>query len=377
MTVTLRSYEPSSDELTLRGELRRFVAAELGSDLRPSLGMGGEHDPDFSRKLARAGWVGMALPRRYGGSESGAYERWVVSEELLALAAPVRAHWISDRQTGPLIARFGSESLRERFLPPMAAGECFMSIGMSEPDAGSDLASVRTSAVPVEGGWLLSGTKVWTTDAHRNHFIVVLCRTDASDDRHGGLSQIIVDLKSDGVVVNPIPFLDGTHDFNEVVFTDVFVPAENLIGERGEGWTQVTSELVSERAGPDRYMSVYQLIMLAMEHIPELLEGHMVELGAILARFTTIRQMSMSVAIMIDEGTRPGALVPMVKDLGTTFEQEAVRLLRNVVAQPLRLDGHGNAFEERLVQATLCAPSFTLRGGTNEILRNLVARGLS
>ena len=130
---------------------------------------------------------------------------------------------------------------------------------MSEPDAGSDLASVRTRAVPVDGGWSVTGTKIWTSGAHRSSYFVVLCRTSPAEDRHNGLSQLIVDLRSPGITINPIEMLDGTSEFNEVVLEEVFVPDDMVLGEIGRGWQQVTSELAFERASPDRYMSSYRL----------------------------------------------------------------------------------------------------------------------
>lgn len=375
--LTPAVYAAPGGEAELRAEVRAFLAETLDPGRPGGLGMSGGFDPEFSRRLAERGWVGMALPRRYGGHEKGAVERWIVVEELLAAGAPMGAHWLADRQTGPLIAHFGSEQMRERFLPEIAAGRCFIAAGMSEPDAGSDLASVRTAAEAVDGGYLVTGTKIWTSGAHTNHYVVTLCRTDPSGgDRHHGLSQLMIDLSSPGLTVNPIAFLDGSHHFNEVVFDEVFVPDEMLIGERGRGWAQVTSELVSERGGPDRYMSVYQLLDLAISHEPDLLRSRSREIGELLARFATIRRMSFAVAVMIDRGAAPGALVPMIKDLGTAFEQDVVRVLRDVVSRPQFLDSAGSAFAALLSLATLTAPSFTLRGGTNEILRMLVAREL-
>jgi len=346
-------------------------------DAEPSLGIGAGHDPAFTAALAERGWVGMALPREYGGSDRGAVERWIVAEELLAAGAPVGAHWLADRQTGPLIARFGPDELRKRFLPEIAAGHCWFAAGMSEPDAGSDLASVRTAARRAAGGWLVTGTKVWTSGAHRSHFMVTLCRTEpAAADRHAGLSQLVIDLSSPGVTVRPIAFMDGSHHFNEVVLQDVFVPDSLLIGEEGQGWAQVTSELVSERGGPDRYMSVFQLLRLAVRFAGDALDTRAAEFGAIMGRFGTLRRMSYSIAAMIDAGEDPGPFVPVVKDLGTTFEQETVAFLREVAAEPQRLDHFTDDFQRLLTRATLSAPAFTLRGGTTQILRSMIARGL-
>jgi alkylation response protein AidB-like acyl-CoA dehydrogenase len=375
--IAARMYSPAASDQELRRQVRDFIQQNRDGAAEPDLGIGGAHDPGFSAALAERGWVGMALPRDYGGSDRGAVERWIVVEELLAAGAPVGAHWLADRQTGPLIARFGPEELRKRFLPEIAAGRCWFAAGMSEPDVGSDLASVRTSARRVDGGWLVTGTKVWTSGAHRSHYMVTLCRTDpAVNDRHAGLSQLIVDLSSSGVTVRPIPFMDGSHHFNEVTLIDVFVPGDLLIGEEGQGWAQVTSELVSERGGPDRYMSVFQLLMLAVRHAPDALSSRAPEFGAIMSRFTTLRRMSYSIAAMIDAGENPAPFVPMVKDLGTVFEQEAVSFLRDVSGEPQRMDHFTDDFQRLLTKATLNSPAFTVRGGTTQILRGMIARGL-
>ena len=375
MLFTPKALRPAEDQL--RRDVRQFLRASLPPDHRPGLGMSAAHDPAFSEALAEQGWLGMALPSRYGGHDCGAVDRFVVVEELLAAGSPVGAHWVADRQTGPLILKFGTEAQRQRFLPEIAAGRCWFSIGMSEPDAGSDLASVRTRADPTTGGWIVNGTKVWTSGAHQNHYFVVLCRTSPADgDRHNGLSQMIVDLSSNGLKINPIPFLDGSHHFNEVVLEDVFVPDEMVLGEVGHGWSQVTSELAYERAGPDRYMSVYQLLEQALRHRPSMVRQHARAFGRLTAQMATLRQMSLSVAVAIDSGDAPAIQAAVVKDLGTTFEQEAVAVLRDFVDEPLSVDQHRDLFADLLAQATLTGPSFTLRGGTNEILRSIAVKGL-
>ncbi len=366
------------EHLQLREEVRAFIAEHLPrGGHEPGLGMAGGHSPEFSRALAERGWVGMSIPQEYGGHSRSAVERFVVIEELLAVGAPISAHWIADRQTGPSILKFGTEEQRRRFLPAICAGTSWWSLGMSEPDSGSDLASVRTTATQVEGGWLLNGTKVWTSGAHRNHHFAVLCRTSREEDRHAGLSQLIVDLTADGVDISPIPFLDGGHHFNTVVLDDVFVPDEDVLGEAGSGWQQVTSELAHERSGPDRYMSTY---LLFESYVRERLDGSVptvvVEaLGRLTARYWTIRQLSLSIAASLDAGSAPAVEASIVKDLGTLLEQEVVDVISTLdEADP---DFHGETVYDRLLsQSILSAPSFTLRGGTTEVLRGITARGL-
>ena len=194
----------------------------------------------------------MTVPSEYGGHGRSFLERFVVTEELLAAGAPVAAHWIADRQIVPSLLKYGTEHQKSQFLPRIVRGECFFAIGMSEPDSGSDLASVRTRAERVEGGWSLSGTKVWTSGAHLAHAFIVLARTAAVDPthRHAGLSQFIVNLRGPGVEIRPIVSMNGAHHFNEVILDSAFVPDAMVFGEIGNGWQQVTSELPSNAAGP-------------------------------------------------------------------------------------------------------------------------------
>jgi alkylation response protein AidB-like acyl-CoA dehydrogenase len=341
--------------------------------------MSSGHSPAFSKKLAERGWVGMALPVEYGGHGRPAVERFVVSEELLASGAPVAAHWTADRQTGPTILRYGNQEQRRRFLPPSARGDSRFSLGKSEPDSGSDLASVRTSATKVAGGWSVSGTKIWTTYAHLNHFAVVLCRTSpAEGDRHRGLSQLIVDLRAPGVSISTIPFLDGTRDFAEVVLDEVFVADDDVLGEVGNGWSQVTSELAFERAGPDRYLSTWQVFEQFVGSRAEASSDARTAaaVGRVAAKFWAIRQMSLSVAASIDAGRVPAVEAALVKDIGTSFEQEVVEIVRGLSGVEQSLDD-ATGFGRLLAMATLNAPSFTVRGGTSEILRAVAARRMT
>jgi alkylation response protein AidB-like acyl-CoA dehydrogenase len=357
----------------LRGEVRAFLADALAGTsraVRSRSWMG--FDPAFSRRVGAQGWIGLTWPREYGGHERSALERYVVLEEMLAAGAPVAAHWIADRQSGPLLLRYGSEAQRRRVLPAIARGECFFCIGMSEPDSGSDLASIRTRAVPADGGWRVNGTKVWTSNAHRAHYMIALVRTSGgAESRHAGLSQFLVDLSLPGIAIRPIRNLAGEDHFDEVVFTDAFLPDDALIGDEGGGWAQVTAELALERSGPERYLSSIQVLLALLDEIgPTPDERSAVAIGRIVAHLVTLRQMSLSVAGMLDAGRDPALEASVVKDLGVSFEQELPG-----VAHALAGAG-GRDFQEVLAYVTQLAPSFSLRGGTREILRGIIARGL-
>lgn len=364
--------EPSLGELALAEEVRAFLARELPrGQFTPGLGMVAPRDPGFSRRLAQRGWVGMALPARYGGGDRAAVERFIVVEELLRWGAPVGFHWVADRQTGPMVARFGTEEQKRRFLPPICRGELSFSIGMSEPDAGSDLAAVSTRASQVDGGWSVTGTKLWTGGAHVNDWVVVLCRTSEEEDVHAGLSQLIVDLRSPGLTARPIEYLDGQAFFCEVTLEEVFVPDDLVLGRLGHGWAQNTSELAFERAGPERWLSTY---LLVEEAVRRGLAGDAV-LGELLAQWWAIRALSLSVARSIDAGGAPAAESALVKELGTRFEQDALDAVWRLVDDEPDLAAEA-PFEQLLARSVLGAPSFTIRGGTNEILRTVAARAL-
>lgn len=362
---------------SFRAEVRAFLRDHLEpapTERRVRSWMG--FDAEFSRRLARRGWVGVTLPAEYGGAQLDPFRRFVLVEELLCAGAPVAAHWIADRQSGPLILRYGTEAQRRLHLPRICAAEAFFCIGMSEPNAGSDLARVGTRARRVDGGWRLDGRKIWTTNAHRCHHMIALVRTSgAPSDRQAGLSQFIVDLDAPGVSVRPIEDLTGDAHFNEVLFDDVLLPDDALVGREGAGWEQVTAELAFERSGPERILSS---IVLLERWVEDLRRDGDAQGAQTVGRFAThlwaLRHLSVAVTAKLARGENPVVEAALVKDLGTAFEQEIPRTIESALADP-RI-----APDPDLLRATAylsqLAPTFSLRGGTREILRGMIARGL-
>lgn len=359
----------------LRQEVRAFLDKELAG--YPAIKRAESWvgvDETFSRKLGAKGWIGMTWPSRYGGGERSAMERYVVLEELLAAGAPAGAHWVAERQSGALLLRYSPEVLAPRILPGIARGETYFCIGMSEPDSGSDLASIRTRAQRLDGGWVINGSKVWTTGAERSHYMIALVRTAAPEtDRRAGLSQFLIDMKSPGVVIRPIHNLLGEHEFNEVFLKDVHVPDENLLGEPGDGWKQVTAELALERSGPERYMSSTTLLTGMLDEADAGDTRQAVALGRLVADYACLRQMSIGVAGMLANGENPALAAAIVKDQGANLEQ-------NVPAVALDLFGDsaapGSAFGELISYVNRASPSYSLRGGTREILRGIIGKGM-
>jgi acyl-CoA dehydrogenase len=364
--------------IDLRRDVRQFLADQLAAGRytpRCDCWLVG-FDERFSLALGQRGWIGTTFPKEYGGAGADPLTRFVIAEELLAAGAPVAAHWIADRQSGPSILRFGTEEQRQRYLPGVVRGELYFAIGMSEPDSGSDLASVRTRAEQVDGGWVVNGTKVWTSHAHHAHHMLTLVRTSPLDpsSRHAGLSQFLVDLASPGVSINPIELISGAHHFNEVVLEDVFVSDDQVLGGIGDGWSQVTHELAYERSGPERILSTYPLLEAARAQLSKDPAGRRL-LGRLTAELWTLRSMSMAVAVELAAGNTPNVEAATVKDLGTQFERNLV----HAVAEVLNIEPDPSCpgtLAHLLAEALQQAPGFTLRGGTNEVLRGVVAKAV-
>jgi hypothetical protein len=364
----------------LRREVRQFIREEIESgSIEPKCDcwLSGFSE-EFSKKIGERGWIGMTWPAKYGGGERSAIERYIVTEELLAAGAPVSGHWIADRQSGPLFLKFGTEEQKQFFLPKIAKGECYFAIGLSEPNAGSDLAALQSRAVKVDGGWVLNGSKIWTSGAHHAHYMITLCRTSPMDpnNRHAGMSQLIVDLSAPGVTIRPIHLMTGKHDFNEVFMDDVFIPDEMVVGEIGNGWKQGMAELAYERSGPERILSTYPLL----NELTNVLKfnGDKNGLNAVskmLSRLWTLRNMSLGIAQLLEEGVPSNIIASLVKDMGTKFEQEIAEITRLVVSAVPSTESE-TLLERLMAQSILQSPGFTLRGGTTEILRGIVAKGV-
>ena len=378
-TLTLSALPPEDE--AIRPALRALIQeaiAELPVHRRARSWQG--FDAAFSRKLGQAGYLGLSLPKEYGGVGRGPFTRFVVVEELLSAGAPVAGHWIADRQSGPLILHYGTEEQRQFYLPRISKGEALFCIGMSEPGSGSDLASVRSRADQQEDGrWLLNGQKIWTTNAMHSDYMIALVRTSGtSADRQQGLSQLIVDLKAPGITIRPIVDLTGDAHFAEVFFEDVRLAPDALIGAEGQGWKQVTAELAFERSGPERIYSSVVLIDAWVRHLEAVGRKDSATLrlvGSLMAQQAVLREMSLAVTARLVAGESPVVEASLMKDLGTSFEQAVPQLIGDDLAanpdEPVDPELY-----RTLLYVTHIAPSFSLRGGTREILRGIIARGL-
>ncbi|WPB58394.1 acyl-CoA dehydrogenase family protein [Xylophilus sp. GOD-11R] len=363
-----------------RAEVRDFLATEmptLPADVRARSWMG--FDAGFSRRLAARGWVGVTLPQEFGGAALDAFSRFVLVEELLTAGAPVAGHWIADRQSGPLIAKYGTPAQKAFYLPRICAGEAFFCIGMSEPNSGSDLASVGTRATPAaDGGWRLNGRKIWTTNAQNCQYMIALVRSSGDpQDRQKGLSQFIVDLSLPGVTVRPIEDLTGDAHFTEVFFDDVSLAADALVGAEGQGWEQVNAELAFERSGPERLYSSIVLLDRWIEVLRDSPDAsrHLATVGRFAAHLAALRHLSVSCTARLAAGESPVIEAALVKDIGTTFEQEIPAVISALLGEDPQADVDAELLRT-CAYVSQVAPTYSLRGGTREILRGMIARGL-
>ena len=371
--VSASSVQESRD--ALRSDVSAFVAEwrESGRFVPRLDSWMRSHNRDFSKALGERGWIGVTWPTEFGGGGQDNISRLIITEELLRGGAPVAAHWFADRQIGPAILRFGSSELQREFLPRIARGETTFCVCMSETEAGSDLAAVRTKARLEGGTWLINGHKIWTTYAHVSDFAYVLARTDDSGPKHVGLTEFIVDMSDPGVTVRPILDLNGEHHFNEVFFEDVPVDPSRVIGDVGSGWQQVTEQLSFERGGAERVLSVYPLLVAILD---SLTDGDVTDLavdtfGRLAARLAGLRQMTWNVALALDAGQAPKREAAVLKYLGTRFEQDTADALRRAfdIAPDSKVGVAG-----LLSQALMASPAFTIQGGTTEMLLTIISR---
>lgn len=379
MTVSFRfdpaDMPPGAD--ALRAEVREFLQQERArGSFDPVLGTPTGLSRDFSRRVGARGWIGMTWPQAYGGHGRSQIERYIVSEEMLAARAPVRAHWVADRQSGPLLLHYGTEEMKRQIIPRIVRGEVTFCIGLSEPNSGSDVFASQTRADRVAEGWRINGTKLWTSFAHHADYMIGMFRTAPAtkEDRRYGLSQFLVDMKTPGITVRPIINMAGMHDFNEVHFQDVILPAENLLGTEGRASDQATAELAYERSGPDRFLETFSILVALADALgPDASDAAIAAVGREMAHLRTLRHMSLSVAGMLNRGATPTVEGALVKDLGTNWEQALPGRMRPVALPP---GADRTALDAVLRQFTLLGPKMTIQGGTREVLRGIIARGL-
>lgn len=367
----------------LRREARAFLAEEIAKGTfdptDPHKGENSSHAADFAKRVAAKGWIGMCWPKKYGGRERSFLERYVLTEEFRVANAPTRVYFTADRQSGPTIIKYGSEEIKQAILPKIVAGEASFCIGMSEPNSGSDLYAAKTKATKVDGGYLINGTKIWTSNAHQSDYMIGLFRTSppTKENRRHGLTSFVVDMKTKGISCKQIRQMSGEREFNEVHFEDAFIPEGNVLGEIDGAWKQAASELAYERSGPERFLETYYVLTELVRALGDKPDTRGAEgVGRLVAQLHTMRRMSVSVAGMLEAGKDPTVEASIVKDIGTLWEQALPSTVRTLSAFIDEEPGNKRPLAESVAYAQKVAPKLTIQGGTTEVLRGIIARGL-
>ena len=365
----------------LRKEVRAFLAEEIAAGtFDPHQPNREDTDaPEFSRKVGAKGWLGMTWPKKYGGHERSFLERYVVTEEMRVANAPTRRFFVADRQSGPVLLKYAPEHIKMDILPRICRGEVCFAIGMSEPNSGSDLFAAKTRATKTDGGYLINGTKIWTSSAHIADYMIAIFRTSppTKENRRHGLTQFLVKMKQPGIQVNPIGQITGQSEFNEVVFTDYFVPDDHVLGEIDGAWKQATSELAYERSGPG---ALSRNLLRADRTGPRVGKkpGHPQR-----RRHRPAGGAAAHHAAHVGVGRRHAAGRQGAG--GGSLDRQGHRHGLGAAtaapgARPRRLR-RGDRDQPRdagkaAVFAIKTAPKLTIQGGTTEVLRGIIARGL-
>lgn len=376
------AFSPEQEEF--RKEVRSFLEGELRSGgFEPRCdGWIGGYSPEFSRKLAQKGWIGLSWPKQYGGGGRSHLDRLILTEELLRYGTPCGLHWFADRQVGPCIIAYGSDEQKREYLPPITRAEMSFGLGLSEPGAGSDLASLRTSAVESGDVFIVNGQKVWTSLGHLVTHMYLVVRSDTTVPKHKGISELVVDMSLPGITVRPLIDMTGEKHFNEVFFDNVKVPKKCLIGQKNNGWNQITAQLDYERSGIERVMGNYPLLEAVIARMKQ--EGKRdpvlrSKVAQMAIEFEIGRLLAYRVASMIEEGKLPRHETAMAKLFCTEYEQRIARTGMEVAGLHGQLgnDARGTSFARHANDSYLYAQGYTLMAGTSEILRTVIAtRGL-
>ncbi|MBK5222638.1 MAG: acyl-CoA dehydrogenase family protein [Acidimicrobiia bacterium] len=328
------------------------------------------HDLAFAAELGRRGWIGMTWPSEVGGGGRPAIERLVVYEALISGGAPVASSWFADRQIGPTLLEYGSPSQQQRWLPDIIAGRSLWCIGMSEPDAGSDVASLRTRADRDGDHWVVNGQKVWTSGAASADWCYLICRTDPDAPPHQGLSELVVDMRSPGITVQPIRDAVGNHHFCEVHLDAVRVPSDHLVGAENGSFRQVMRQMEHERGGIDRLVSNRALYLdaLASADLDDARvrqEVAAIETGYRIGRMMVVRETL---------GQAPTGFSAATKTFCTELEQRVAEFCTRALGMRATLwSGPGtDPLAARTARNICYAPGYTIMGGTTQILRNIL-----
>ncbi|MFC2016825.1 acyl-CoA dehydrogenase family protein [Chloroflexota bacterium] len=380
----------TEEQKKFRQEVRNFLEEELRQGtFKPACDAWiQESSPEFTKKVAQRGWIGLTWPKEYGGQERSNIDRLILTEEMLRYGAPAACHWFADRQIGRSILVHGTEEQKMELLPKIVKGKAYVGLGMSEPEAGSDLASLKTRAVEDGDEYIIDGQKMWASCAKFMNYIYLVARTDPEAPQHRGISEFVIETTLPGITITPTIDITGSEAWAEVFFDNVRVPKKCLIGEKNRGFYQIMNQLDYERAGVERLMGNYPLFEAIVQFTKEtkrdgkpLSQDTLIrhKLAQLQVEFDVGRLLIYRVAVIMEEGRTLNVEAAMAKTYSTGFEQH----LASVATEILGLYGQLMA-ESKWAPILGMAPhsflgskGYSLQAGTSEILRNIIAsRGL-
>jgi alkylation response protein AidB-like acyl-CoA dehydrogenase len=351
----------TSEQVVLRRRAREVAEGAVATYGRSNDSWINGFSKEFALEMADLGWIGMTWPREFGGGGQPPINRLIIGEELIAAGAPIAALWFADRQMGPSLIKFGTPDQQAEFLPGILSGETTWCIGMSEPDAGSDLASLGTSAERDGDDFIVNGQKIWTSFGASADYCYLICRTDSSGPPHKGISEVIVPMDSDGIEVRPITDMTTNRHFCEVFFSDVRVPVANLVGVEGNAFKQTMAQLEHERGGIDRLVSnraLYELATQRADRTDPRVRQEMaaLETGYRLGRILVTREVLRQA---------PAGFSAATKCFCTEHEWRVAEF----VAATLGADA---TLWNDVTHGLVYAPGYTIMGGTSNIMRNIL-----
>ena len=319
------------------------------------------YSKEFATRMAAAGWIGMTWPTEFGGGGRPAIDRLIVGEELIAAGAPIAAMWFADRQMGPTLIAYGRPDQQAEFLPRILSGETTWCIGMSEPNAGSDLASLKTSAVRDGDDWVINGQKIWTSFGAQADYCYLICRTTTEGPPHAGISEIIVPMDTPGIEVRPIKDMTTNRHFCEVFFTDVRVPAVNLVGVEGAAFKQTMRQLEHERGGIDRLVSnraLYEMAVARADTSDPVIRQEIaaLEIAYRIGRILVVREVLKQA---------PAGFSAATKCFCTEHEIRVADFVARVFGAEAML-------WDDVTRGLSYAPGYTIMGGTSNVMRNIL-----
>ncbi len=385
---------PEQDHLAFRAEVRAFLREHLTDAMRRGqrLTTGLYPEPEFSvpwqRALQKRGWLVPLWPREWGGTGWTAVQRFIFETECCLAGAPL-VHPMGTRLVGPVILRFGTQQQKERFLPPILTSESYWCQGFSEPGAGSDLASLKTRALPDGDDYIVNGSKLWTTHAHHADWMFALVRTSNEGKPQQGISFLLIDMKSPGVSVRPIATIGGDHDVNEVFLENVRVPQANRIGAENAGWECAKYLLEFERGAgifSPRLRSQLKRVGDAMESLqraggtpPPLLS---LRFGEVLADLDTFEMMELRMLGTLEPGRSPGPIASVLKLRSSRLKQAVAELGMEVMGpEALRWRDADAPYDDPVMAALMPeytnSRAFTIFGGAAEVQLGLIARNVA